>query len=194
MNLVKQVAKIGALGSLPEEPLVTVGLNLNSFHDQFVQILSSVWPIGTNSEQVKNKKVDVREIVRGHTFTICLCKDEVGWAVLKMKIMAKGVVFWEIRWSWIVRDNELRLSRRRSAIVRDWWRWPRSWKGQFLMHTWWVFFHRKFDQIANMCSQDPLSDYESDFSPELSFAKTSGWKKSEWVDGINWPTTVDHVL
>ena len=42
---------------------------------------------------MKNKKVDVREFVRGHTFTICLCKDEVGWAVLKMKIMAKGVVF-----------------------------------------------------------------------------------------------------
>ena len=29
------------------------------------------------------------------------------------------------------------------------------------------------------CAQDPLSDYESDFYPTLSFAKTTGWKKSE---------------
>ena len=33
--------------------------------------------------------------------------------------------------------------------------------------------------IDNLCFQDPLSDYESDFSPKLSFAKTTGWKKSE---------------
>ena len=33
--------------------------------------------------QVKSKKVDVREVVRGHTFTICLCKAEVGWSGFK---------------------------------------------------------------------------------------------------------------
>ena len=27
---------------------------------------------------MKSKKVDVKELVKGHNFTICLCKDEVG--------------------------------------------------------------------------------------------------------------------
>ena len=33
--------------------------------------------------------------------------------------------------------------------------------------------------IVHRCVQDPLSEYSTDFSPELSFAKTTGWKKSE---------------
>merc|ERR1712192_107388 len=94
----RKAAKVGALGSLLEEPLV------------------------------KSKKVDVREVVRGHTFTICLCKaEEEG------ECDCEGLM--EV-------NKELGGS------------------------------------ISN-AYMDPLSDYESDFSPELSFGKTTGWKKSE---------------
>jgi len=98
VNLVKQVAKIGALSSLPEEPLV------------------------------KSKKVDVKELVKGHNFTICLCKDEE-----EGECDCEGLM----------------------EVTED------------LQGT-----------ISN-AYMDPLSDYESDFSPELSFAKTTGWKKAE---------------
>ena len=104
----------------------------------------------------------------------------------------------------------LNLSRRKEgAIVRGWWRWMRSWEGPFLMHTWWALWQMQYLKVQrcvqdptwgvaffvveksvfwNTLVQDPLSDYESDFSPELSFAKTTGWKKSEWVLGMNLPT------
>ena len=35
------------------------------------------------------------------------------------------------------------------------------------------------NNFANVFLKDPLSDYEVDFSPKLSFAKTTGWKKTE---------------